>query len=102
VEPSILEESFKERLEGLGILPDDTLALGVSGGADSMALLHLGKSYSSNIVAMTVDHALRTESRGEAEQVAQWCEALGIEHHILTWQGEKPATRIQREARRAR
>ncbi len=102
MEPSILEESFKERLGDLGILPMDTLALGISGGADSMALLHLGKSYSSKIVAITVDHALRPESRGEAEQVSQWCGDLGVEHHILTWQGEKPATRIQREARRAR
>ena len=51
---------------------------------------------------LTVDHGLRDGSRDEAEQVALWVRALGVEHHILTWQGEKPATGIQAKARAAR
>ena len=41
-------------------------------------------------------------SRAEAEQVGGWARALGFEHHLLTWTGEKPATRIQERAREAR
>jgi len=96
------EVLFEKQLDDLGIFRCAPLALAVSGGADSMALLHLTKSFTKNLVAITVDHALRPESRSEAEKVAQWCHHIDIEHHILTWYGEKPETRIQREARRAR
>jgi tRNA(Ile)-lysidine synthase len=53
-------------------------------------------------VALTVDHGLRDESAAEARSVAAWMRAAGIDHHILEWQGEKPATAIQESARRAR
>lgn len=52
--------------------------------------------------ALTVDHGLRLESASEAKQVAEWCGALGVEHHILRWTGEKPGTGIQAKARAAR
>jgi tRNA(Ile)-lysidine synthase len=82
------------------------LLVAVSGGPDSMALLHLAADWhragGSVICAATVDHGLRADARAEAEQVAQWCAALGVEHEILTWQGEKPHTRLQERARQAR
>ena len=52
------------------------LLVAVSGGPDSMALLHLASDWrlagGPEIYAATVDHALRKEARDEAEQVAQW------------------------------
>ena len=36
------------------------------------------------LVALTVDHQLRAESRTEAENVAAWMRERSIEHHILT------------------
>jgi tRNA(Ile)-lysidine synthase len=82
------------------------LAVGVSGGADSLALVHLchewAKTGGGSIVALTVDHGLRDESAAEAHTVAAWMRAAGIEHHILRWRGEKPGTAIQEAARRAR
>lgn len=53
-----------------------------------MALLLLTKAWlepnGGRIIALTVDHKLRPESSEEAEQINEWMQTLGIEHHILT------------------
>ncbi len=68
-----------------------------------MALLRLSAELPGvHVVALTVDHGLREGSRAEAEQVARWCAGLSVPHHILTWDGEKPASGIQAKARAAR
>jgi tRNA(Ile)-lysidine synthase len=72
-----------------------------------MALLRLVAGWAERhdhppIHAATVDHRLRPGSRDEAETVAVWARAIGIAHSILTWDGEKPVTRIQERARVAR
>jgi tRNA(Ile)-lysidine synthase len=77
-------------------------ALAVSGGSDSMAMLHLAMVVSCKFCVLTVDHGLRAGSTGEALQVAAWCAELGIEHHILRWDGDKPKTGLQAKARIAR
>ena len=84
--------------------PHERIGLAVSGGPDSLALLLLAAAARRNLVeAATVDHALRPESRGEAETVGRLCESLGVPHAILTvhWL-EKPATAVQQRARAAR
>ena len=82
------------------------VAVAVSGGSDSMALLMLAsdwvKAAGVQFVALTVDHGLRAASVDEARQVSQWCSRLNIEHHVLLWRGEKPKTGIQAAARSAR
>jgi tRNA(Ile)-lysidine synthase len=82
------------------------LLLAVSGGPDSVALMLLAVRWSgretTSIEVATVDHGLRNESRQEAETVGRWAESLGFPHHILSWEGEKPKTRIQERAREAR
>ena len=82
------------------------LAIAVSGGSDSMALTLLAHHWvtirGGRITALVVDHALRPESQAEANQVRNWLHSLGIETHILTWEGEKPRHRIQERARQAR
>ena len=62
------------------------LAVAVSGGADSMALLALA-AVRRPVIAATVDHGLRAESADEAAMVARWCAGAGIAHHRL-----QPAT----------
>jgi len=78
----------------------------VSGGPDSMALLHLAAGWRDRggplIHAATVDHDLRPGSRAEAEAVGQWAATLNIPHSILTWTGERPRARVQELARAAR
>lgn len=85
-------------------IEDTTFAVGVSGGADSLALvLMLKKEYPSyNIIALTVDHGLRPSSYTEAQYVAEVMKKYNIEHHILTWVGEKPIIGIEEQARIAR
>src|SRR5947209_13191130 len=82
------------------------LLLAVSGGPDSVALMLLSARWPRRdappIEVATVDHRLREDSRQEAEQVGNWARALGFGHHILTWEGEKPKTRLQERAREAR
>ncbi len=80
------------------------IALAVSGGSDSLSLLHLAAEQlcPRRCVALTVDHGLREESAYEAIQVANWCAALGVAHHALKWTGPKPSTGIQAKARIAR
>ncbi len=92
--------------DGLTGLP--RVAVAVSGGSDSMALLHLLARWSrtlrgpKELFALTVDHGLRNGSDMEAEQVRQWCAALQVPHETLAWVGEKPSTGIQAKARKVR
>lgn len=82
--------------------------LAVSGGPDSTALLRLAAAAASSdsafppLAVATVDHGLRPEARAEAEAVASAAAALGLPHHLLAWEGAKPATRLQERARHHR
>ncbi len=71
-----------------------------------MALMLLAARWSlretKRIAVATVDHGLRPEAAEEARRVGEWARALGFEHHILRWEGEKPRSRIQERARDAR
>lgn len=82
------------------------LAVGVSGGADSLALVLLAHDWAvrrgGSVLALTVDHGLRRDAAEEAAQVGRWLTARGIAHAVLRWEGEKPATGIQAAARAAR
>ncbi|MCW5774294.1 MAG: tRNA lysidine(34) synthetase TilS [Rhodospirillaceae bacterium] len=86
--------------------PRPLLAVAVSGGADSMALTLLANDWArrrrGRVVALTVDHGLRAESRAEAGSVGRWMRHHRIAHRILTWAGPKPATGLQAAARAAR
>lgn len=82
------------------------LAVAVSGGSDSMALLLLSQEWAADrkgaVTALTVDHGLRPEAAAEARQVARWCKSRGIAHRTLVWRGKKPGGDIQAAARAAR
>ncbi len=84
------------------------LLLAVSGGPDSMALMHLAARWRPHgadrprIEVATVDHGLRAQAGAEAAAVAQAAQTLGLPHAILVWEGEKPSSRVQERARAAR
>lgn len=90
----------------LGCKPPERLGVAVSGGGDSVALLHLlSRCFdrdAPDLVAATVDHGLRDGSRAEAEAVRDLAENLGIAHTILTWRGWDGTGNMQDQARRAR
>lgn len=83
------------------------IAVGVSGGCDSMALVLLAdlwaKSHGAEVLAITVDHGLRKNSAIEAEQVGTWLKARGINHKIIKWEnGMSQLGGVQARARVAR
>jgi tRNA(Ile)-lysidine synthase len=82
------------------------LAVGVSGGRDSLALALLAHDWAAarkgRVLALIVDHGLRPESRAEALTTAERLGGLGIAREILNWVGPKPAGGLQQAAREAR
>lgn len=85
------------------LAPDARIALAVSGGADSMAMLVLAhQAFSPQVVAATVDHRLRPEAADEAAMVAAYCATLGVPHAILTPDAPIAGASIQAQARVAR
>ncbi|HTN98597.1 MAG TPA: tRNA lysidine(34) synthetase TilS [Nordella sp.] len=83
-------------------------ALAVSGGSDSTALMWLAARWVKThaqppqITVLTVDHGLRPEAAAEAQKVAGWAKALGLDARILTWTGARPASGLQAKAREMR
>ncbi len=82
------------------------IAVAVSGGPDSLALILLAQRWArqrgGKTCALTVDHGLRPESAEEARTVAGWLASRAIPHEILVWAGDKPTSGIQEAAREAR
>ncbi len=84
------------------------MALAVSGGADSLALLHLaarwraGRTAGPALMVLTVDHRLRPESAAEAAVVMAVGDQLGLPARTLPWEGPHPESGIEEAARDAR
>lgn len=92
-----------------GLKGEPHVALAVSGGSDSTALMRLARDWAAaqhpapRLSILTVDHGLRPDSAAEAETVSRWAQELGLSHHILRWEpASKPQTGIQARARAAR
>lgn len=58
--------------------PQAVLLVGVSGGPDSLSLMHILHQMGLNLIPAHLDHCLRSESADEAKEVAQIAEALGM------------------------
>jgi tRNA(Ile)-lysidine synthase len=83
-----------------------SIAVAVSGGPDSLALVLLAQRWArqrgGTAWALTVDHGLRPESAEEGRIVAGWLSGRAIPHEILVWAGDKPLSGLQEAAREAR
>lgn len=87
--------------------PPARLGVAVSGGGDSVALLHiLTRCFEPGQVALfaaTVDHRLRDGSAEEAQRVAAQAQGWGVPHDILRWEpGWDGTGNLQEQARQAR
>lgn len=84
------------------------IALAVSGGADSLALLLLAKRWADSLAkpprlhVYSVDHGLRPEAAAEVAMVLRLATELGVTATGLRWDGEKPRSGLQEAARSAR
>jgi tRNA(Ile)-lysidine synthase len=85
------------------ISPDDLVVVAVSGGRDSMALLHLLRFADAlpplRLVAAHLDHAMRPSSADDADWVAGVCRTWGVPCRMRRCD---PAPRTEAEARRLR
>ncbi len=98
-------ESFAAAMQAFGPFePAPDIAVGVSGGADSMALAIMldrwVKAVGGRLTALTVDHGLRAEAAKEARQVGRWMAARGISHQVMRWKRDGDAAGVSQEAAR--
>jgi tRNA(Ile)-lysidine synthase len=99
-----------DRLTALAGLRRQTIwpgAAAVSGGGDSIALMHLLAHWAKAHklpppIVLSVDHGLRPGSAKEAKQVARWAKVLGLKSQILTARGIAPDADIEAQARQQR
>jgi tRNA(Ile)-lysidine synthase len=82
-------------------------AVAVSGGADSLALMHLLARWAATRslpapVVLTVDHGLVPNSARTARKVVAWAREAGLKAVSLAWKGSKPSADIEAAAREAR
>ncbi len=102
----VLEAIKKNRL----MLRGETIGVGVSGGADSMALLHYLNSIKEDldidIVGITIDHGLRDNADGDCDFVMNYCKENRIRCHKFKVDSNKVAKEkgltIEQAAREAR
>jgi tRNA(Ile)-lysidine synthase len=84
------------------------IVLAVSGGPDSIALMWLAARWrralprGPRLIAVTVDHGLRSEAAREARDVKRLARTLDLPHRTLRWTDAKPKTGLPAAARTAR
>jgi len=103
----VIYTKFTKEMDGRGFCKKQpVVAVGVSGGSDSIALLFMMhewmRSVDGKVIALTVDHRLRDESESEAQDLSARLKEHGIEHHILVWNHAEVSSNIQSKARIAR
>ena len=102
-----LAARFAVAMDGLGPFePRPRLAVAVSGGADSMALALLTVAWAlprqGEVLALTVDHGLRTESSAEAALTLHRLAVPGLLCRVLTLSGLARGPALAERAREAR
>lgn len=74
---------LEKTAEALAAYTDKKLAVGVSGGRDSMcllhAVLHCGAVKKENITVVHVNHCLREQADGDEAFVREYCEKNGVQ-----------------------
>ncbi len=107
LQPEYLSGCFACAMDRLGPFePRPSLAVAVSGGADSMALALLAHDWVSSrggaMMALTVDHGLRAASTGEASTTLGVLAKSGIAGHALTIHALSRGPALAERARDAR
>lgn len=104
VDPQVAFERYADA--AFANSPPLRIGVAVSGGGDSMALLHLARAWCAGrgigLHVATVNHGLRAEAADEAALVARVAADLGVPHRTLLWQGWDGQGNLQAAARDAR
>lgn len=78
------------------------IAVAVSGGVDSICLLHWLAKLNLTPTVLHVNHCLRDAAVIEAQYVQDTCKVLGLPCKIFCWTDDKPITGLEAAARDAR
>jgi tRNA(Ile)-lysidine synthase len=102
---ALAEAEVAELFEPIAATP--RIAIAVSGGGDSLALLVAADRWRRSagrpqVVVLTVDHGLTAGSDAVAASVAALARDRGLDARILAWEGAKPKAGIEAAARQAR
>lgn len=82
---------------------DHTVGVGLSGGADSLALCAAMIAEGHDVIALCVDHGLQDGSREQAERAARQAESLGARARVLAVQvPDEAGNSLEAVARQAR
>jgi tRNA(Ile)-lysidine synthase len=93
-------DTFERYLDGRA---DHPVGVAVSGGGDSVALLHLLAEWGQRpLHVFSVDHGIHPLSDEWTAGVARHAAAIGAPFTALHWTGKKPATGLSAAARSAR
>ncbi len=102
----VSQTDFNRLMADFNLPAGCVVAVGVSGGADSLFLTIMMQKWAlktgHKVVALTVNHNLRPEAEAEAQTVSVQMKKYGIEHHILTYDGQWQNSRIEEQARAVR
>lgn len=101
------QSKFEASLSNIIGAAPSRAALAISGGSDSIALLHFATDWAKRakvqLVVMHVDHDLRVSSAQDAKFVQGIAASLGHDFYLLNWQRDHDITAsIQEKAREAR
>ncbi|MBQ6110475.1 MAG: tRNA lysidine(34) synthetase TilS [Alphaproteobacteria bacterium] len=94
-----MNKKFKDFILNYTDIP---MAVGVSGGVDSMCLLYWLHEIGANVVCLHVNHKLRPEADTETSYVKDVCAELNIPCKVFIWDGEKPIKGLEAAAREYR
>lgn len=99
----LVRSALDRRLDASSASP---IAVGFSGGGDSLFLLKLildwARPLGRPVLALVVDHQLQRDSASWTEAALAKAQALGAAARGLVWTGAKPVTGLPAAARRAR
>lgn len=78
---------FHAAVEASSPTQNGTIGLCVSGGGDSIAMMHMAARLQDRreFRVLSVDHGLRSEAKDEIALVAKQAKALGLDHHVAQW-----------------
>lgn len=103
----MLYEKFENNINNLiGGLHLSKIAIAVSGGSDSVALLYLAsiwaKKNNIELFILSVDHNLRAQSKQEIEYIQNTANDLGLKFYSLSFDHQNNFSNLQERTRKGR
>lgn len=97
-----LEKKFEKYFSTYSLNRNSKIAVAVSGGVDSLSLALLLKRNHQNLIALIINHGIRTESPLECMKTKEWLKKNNIQSKIIKITAPCPESNIMAWARNER